>query len=195
VINTVRLEEDKQDPEQLAWLEQALAKSKARWRIVYGHHPIYSTGKRHGADLKLREKLEPLLLGGDPAASLDSARDKGAAGLGGEETRGPLAGRSLSGVGTRVQLVLAGHDHIYQRFHPQHGIVYFVCGSSGKLRRGNAEPDAQLAATEDGKHAFMLWEASAEQLQFRAIDEEGRVFDCGTITREGQVIPETCPGL
>jgi len=41
VINTVRLEKDKKDPEQLAWLERALAQSKARWRIVYGHHPLY----------------------------------------------------------------------------------------------------------------------------------------------------------
>ena len=70
VTNTMRLEKDKRDPEQLAWLEKALAESpsptlgvnRARWRIVYGHHPLYSTGKRHGADEKLREKIEPLLL-------------------------------------------------------------------------------------------------------------------------------------
>ncbi len=35
VLNTLRLEKNKQDPEQLAWLEQALGASRARWRIVY----------------------------------------------------------------------------------------------------------------------------------------------------------------
>ena len=35
VTNTMRLEKDKRDPEQLAWLEKALAESQARWRIVY----------------------------------------------------------------------------------------------------------------------------------------------------------------
>lgn len=29
---------------QLAWLETELSKSKAAWKIVYGHHPIYSSG-------------------------------------------------------------------------------------------------------------------------------------------------------
>jgi predicted MPP superfamily phosphohydrolase len=29
---------------QLAWLEQQLKQSQARWKIVYGHHPIYASG-------------------------------------------------------------------------------------------------------------------------------------------------------
>jgi hypothetical protein len=29
---------------QLAWLEGALAASTAPWKVVYGHHPVYSTG-------------------------------------------------------------------------------------------------------------------------------------------------------
>jgi hypothetical protein len=94
-----------------------------------------------------------------------------------------------------VHVVLAGHDHIYQRFHPQNGIVYFVCGSSGKLRRGNARPDALVAAVEDQRRVFMLWEATAEELRFRAINEQGQAFDCGTITSQGQLPAEACPGL
>ncbi len=175
VLNTVRLEKDKKDPQQLAWLERALAESKARWRIVYGHHPMYSTGKRHGADAKLRAKLEPLLLRADPAA--------GAAGLGGERESGP-----------RVHVVFAGHDHIYQRFHPQKGIFYFVCGSSGKLNRGNVRPSGAVAAVEDQKHVFMLWEATPTALRFRAINEQGQAFDCGVL-RAAQLKETACPAL
>jgi len=49
-------------PEQIAWLEKALKDSSDDWKIVYFHHPIYSSGERHGSDLKLRETLEPLFI-------------------------------------------------------------------------------------------------------------------------------------
>ena len=45
---------------QMLWLKEALEKSKARWKIVYGHHPIYSDGD-HGDGLILKAKLLPLL--------------------------------------------------------------------------------------------------------------------------------------
>lgn len=48
-------------PHQLAWLEKALSDSTAKWKIVYMHHPIYSSGKRHGSDVALRTFIEPLL--------------------------------------------------------------------------------------------------------------------------------------
>lgn len=50
------------DNAQQQWLENALAGSKAPWKLVYTHHPLYSSGKRHGSDIKLRAKLEPLLV-------------------------------------------------------------------------------------------------------------------------------------
>jgi acid phosphatase len=43
-----------------AWLEKALAASDAPWKVVYGHHPIRSSGE-HGDTPKLRSKLAPLL--------------------------------------------------------------------------------------------------------------------------------------
>ena len=45
--------------EQLVWLDQQLANSTAPWKIVYGHHPLYSSG-RHGGDSKLVVKLAPI---------------------------------------------------------------------------------------------------------------------------------------
>lgn len=46
--------------QQLGWLEGALRASKARWKIAYFHHPIYSSAITHGSDLKLRALLEPV---------------------------------------------------------------------------------------------------------------------------------------
>lgn len=50
------------EPEQIQWLEKELAASSSDWKIVFFHHPLYSSGGRHGSDLRLREILEPLFL-------------------------------------------------------------------------------------------------------------------------------------
>jgi len=50
-----------QDPAaQIAWLDAALAKSKAPWKIVFGHHPVH-TGGEHGDAQDLNVHLKPLL--------------------------------------------------------------------------------------------------------------------------------------
>jgi hypothetical protein len=49
-------------PEQLEWLETELARSSSRWKIVFLHHPIYSSGGKHGSDVTLRKVLEPLFV-------------------------------------------------------------------------------------------------------------------------------------
>lgn len=50
------------DQKQVEWLEKELAASGSDWKIPYFHHPIYSSGGRHGSNLVLREQLEPLFL-------------------------------------------------------------------------------------------------------------------------------------
>jgi tartrate-resistant acid phosphatase type 5 len=45
---------------QLGWLERELAASGANWKIVVGHHPVFSGGK-HGSSRVLVEGLKPLI--------------------------------------------------------------------------------------------------------------------------------------
>jgi 3',5'-cyclic AMP phosphodiesterase CpdA len=49
-------------PEQLQWIRDELGKSNEDWKIVFFHHPLYSSAKRHGSDLRLRSALEPIFL-------------------------------------------------------------------------------------------------------------------------------------
>ena len=49
-------------PEQIEWLEKELKSSNDDWKIPYMHHPLYSSGERHGSDVKLRQTLEPLFI-------------------------------------------------------------------------------------------------------------------------------------
>jgi tartrate-resistant acid phosphatase type 5 len=46
---------------QLRWLDSALAASKAQWKIVFGHHPVYSASPKHGDTKELIRDLKPLL--------------------------------------------------------------------------------------------------------------------------------------
>ena len=45
---------------QMRWLETELSKSKAVWKIAHFHHPIYSSGLRHGPTLVLQSALQPI---------------------------------------------------------------------------------------------------------------------------------------
>ena len=48
--------------EQVNWITRSLERSDAGWKIAFFHHPIYSSGKRHGSDKQLRGVLEPLFV-------------------------------------------------------------------------------------------------------------------------------------
>jgi predicted phosphodiesterase len=45
---------------QLLWLNEALDKSRATWKVVYGHHPIYSAGQHEDNDEKIAQLLPVL---------------------------------------------------------------------------------------------------------------------------------------
>ena len=53
------------DPDQLRWLKRELADSNSRWKIVYFHHPLYTSGRYRAAARPLRAAVEPLLVEGD----------------------------------------------------------------------------------------------------------------------------------
>ena len=56
------LDSDYMDPKQLQWLDTELRSARDGWKIVYFHHPLYSSGGRHGSEVDLRVTLEPLFL-------------------------------------------------------------------------------------------------------------------------------------
>jgi hypothetical protein len=56
------LDSNYMDKDQQAWLEKDLSGSNAKWKIPYFHHPIYSSGGRHGSEVDLRAIVEPMFL-------------------------------------------------------------------------------------------------------------------------------------
>jgi 3',5'-cyclic AMP phosphodiesterase CpdA len=138
------------DPPQLAWLESALRDAREAWKVAYFHHPLYSDGGRHGSEIELRAKLEPLF------------------------------------VKYGVNVVYAGHDHIYERVQPQKGITYFVSGSAGELRKGDLKRSINTAAGFDQDRSFMLNEIAGDDLFFQVISRTGTTVDQGAIHRVGK---------
>jgi len=59
-VMTMRFINQLKGEQQLTWLEHVLKNSKSKWKIVFGHYPIYSNGP-HGDTTELHKTLLPLL--------------------------------------------------------------------------------------------------------------------------------------
>jgi acid phosphatase len=62
LVQFFALDSNNVDAAQRRWLEGALSASRARWKVVALHHPLYSSAKRHGSDPALCAALEPLFV-------------------------------------------------------------------------------------------------------------------------------------
>ncbi|EYB68822.1 acid phosphatase [Deinococcus phoenicis] len=141
------------DAAQRAWLAGALASSQARWRLVLGHHPLFSNGK-HG-DAGHYDRLPLAFQRGDAVRALYGATCGKADGL------------------------LSGHDHALQGFAPQPecpGTWQWVSGAAGKVEpeRSGARPTSFEVLDQPG---FLWLEVTRETLTARAftVGEDGTV--------------------
>ena len=82
-----------------------------------------------------------------------------------------------------VSVTFAGHEHFYERTAPQRGIVHFISGGAGSLRRGDIRRTGLTAAGFDRDYHFMLVEIAGDDLHFQAVSRTGAVVDSGTIAR------------
>lgn len=86
-----------------------------------------------------------------------------------------------------VQLVLAGHDHDYERTIPLGGVTYVVTGGGGYSTRpvGRSDFTARAASV----FHFVLVEVRADELSLRAIDADGATFDEVLLPRRASSSP------
>ena len=84
-----------------------------------------------------------------------------------------------------VNMVITGHDHVYERIKPQQGIYYFVSGAGGKLRKGDINRSSPLTdKAYDVDLSFMLFEVVDDQMYFQAISRTGETIDTGVLARQ-----------
>jgi 3',5'-cyclic AMP phosphodiesterase CpdA len=134
------------DRGQIAWLDDQLARSDARWEIPVFHRPIYTSGRYASPAHAFRRLLEPVF------------------------------------VRHGVRVALSGHEHFYERTHPQRGVTYFISGAAGSLRARDIRPTALTARGFDTDYSFLLFEVSGDTLFYQAISRTGHSVDAGAIT-------------
>jgi predicted phosphodiesterase len=82
-----------------------------------------------------------------------------------------------------VDVVFAGHEHVYERVLPQNGINYFTEGASGQLRAGNLGRSTITDKGFDADRSFMLIEIAGEDMYFQTVSRAGVTVDSGSFSR------------
>jgi len=96
-----------------------------------------------------------------------------------------------------VSAAFSGHDHIYERTRPQKGgIVHWVAGGGGSLRKGDLRATEMTAKGFDRDYHFMIVEISGDDLYYQAISRTGATIDSGVLHRPGApaAVASTAPG-
>ncbi|MGW3007830.1 metallophosphoesterase [Streptomyces sp. NPDC001219] len=133
--------------EQRSWLEGALRASRARWKVVIGHHPYLNNGK-HGS-----------------AGSYDGFE------IGNYTSGVHLKDMYENVVCGRADLILSGHDHTLQILEPTArtgGTRQVVCGASAKTEDGTAHFGHPAAWQNFSDHGFMVLKVSGARLTIDA---------------------------
>jgi hypothetical protein len=96
-----------------------------------------------------------------------------------------------------VELVLCGHNHLYERTHPVRGgavtpdgrgTVYVTTGAGGaNLADARPPMPETIAAWEDKEHSFTVVDVTPDVLRLRQIGETGRLIDEYHIVRRDGV--------
>jgi hypothetical protein len=88
-------------------------------------------------------------------------------------------------VAGRAAIVLSGHDHNLQRFHPVDGTTQYIAGAGGRGHHDVREEDPRLAFAEDNTDGALriVLASGAADLQFIATD--GTVLDHSSVECRG----------
>ena len=143
----------KKSHEQFAFARQDLLNSRAPWKLVFLHYPVFNIGG-HGTGW-------------------------------GHDSYLPLFHQ------TKVDLVLAGHSHIYERFRPvaprrkpDAWPITFITTGGGGAPLYTTYTHPALAARMATNH-FVLIEATPTTLKGRAITTNDTVFDAFELKKSG----------
>ena len=94
-----------------------------------------------------------------------------------------------------VDVVLNGHEHVYERIKPQRGINYFVLGNAGELRFHDLIPSADTVKGFDTDQSFMMVEIAGDELYFQTVSRTGETVDSGVLTKQAKRVSSTSASL
>ena len=80
-----------------------------------------------------------------------------------------------------VDVVFSGHEHLYERIKPQHGLNLFVSGGGGRYLYDYKPSEFDEVGLSE--HHFMVAEIAGDRLFFESITHAQELIDCGIIYR------------
>ncbi|CUI15297.1 serine-threonine protein phosphatase, putative [Bodo saltans] len=114
---------------QFSWLEQELAKSDARWKILFGHYPTVGSGrhKRVGTVNRIHEIMhkhnaQAYFCGHDHIVEMSNLHGR-LLGLSGGISRGGMMNRGIGGPFRRFTLTSPGEYNDFPPDWPTHGFL------------------------------------------------------------------------
>jgi acid phosphatase type 7 len=156
--NTIRNKDLIPGGEQYEWLSKKLAESRAKWKIVYHHHPVFSSDEDDY---------------GNAWKGSSTYGDKRLVEL------GKLYEKQ------NVDIVFNGHIHLYERSWPirdgkvntESGVVHITSGGGGGGLEDFAPTPTWFKAECRVDFHYCYVTVQGETLNFKAFDQEGRLFD------------------
>jgi len=81
-----------------------------------------------------------------------------------------------------VNIVLQGHNHVYEHLEPIQGVHYFTVGSSGKVQKGDLSSKGfKRLGGNDRTTAFLILDFEKDKCLFTTYDSKGVILDQGII--------------
>lgn len=157
-----------QQSEQLQWLEGALKRSTATWRFAVLHQPPYTSDSNDYGDT-LKEA----------------------------STRGDRNVRNIVALLEEydVDVCFSGHVHDYERTFPiragkvtpyrEGGVIYVTAAGGGGGLEDFDPANTWFGHKKARYHHFVYVAIHGNQLEFQAVDEQGRLFDVMTLQKRG----------
>ena len=85
-----------------------------------------------------------------------------------------------------VNVVLSGHEHVYERLKPQNRIYYFVLGNAGQLRPHDLRASPDTLKGFDLDRTFMLVEIAGDKFCFQTVSRTGETVDSGVLQKQAK---------
>lgn len=144
-----------------AWLRNDLERASRdpaiRWKVAYGHRPIYSSGQRHGPEQRFVEHVVPLF----EQYGLDLY-------ISGHEHNYERTLPVRGGTPTSTDRL---------RVTQGQGITYVVTGGGGRPTYDDFGPQQPWGATRAVTHQHLRVDVTDQQLSFDSVDNSGLVID------------------
>lgn len=149
--------------EQYDWLEWALSRSDATWKFVVHHHPPYSSEENDHGDTYIGASVQ------------------------GTHARNLVPLYEAYG----VDFCLYGHTHVYERSWPlndnkinkSNGVIYINSGGAGGGLEDFDPVRSWFTKELENKHHYCTFAIHGEELSFRAINDDGKLFDYFTMNK------------